>query len=186
MQLNWRKINRVIHRDLGYFFTGMIIIYGLSGIALNHLNDWDPNYTVEVREKRITIPPNFDENNQASVTAILEQCEVDQAYKNHYSPSPEMIKIFLEEGSSVTIDTTTGLADIEIIRKRPVFYEVNFLHYNPGKLWTWFSDIFAFSLMILAITGLFILKGKKGIRGRGAWLSIAGILIPIILLVLYL
>jgi hypothetical protein len=186
MQFNWRKINRVIHRDLGYFFTGMVIIYGLSGIALNHIDDWNPNYTIEVQEKRISLPENFDENNQASVMTILEQCRVNQDYKNHYSPSPGRIKIFLEEGSSVTVDTTTGIANIEIIRKRPVFYEVNFLHYNPGKLWTWFSDIFALSLMILAITGLFILKGKNGIRGRGAWLSIAGVLISIAFLVIYL
>ncbi|MDK2842355.1 MAG: uncharacterized protein PWQ17_1861 [Anaerophaga sp.] len=186
MQFNWRKINRVIHRDLGYFFTGMIIIYGLSGIALNHIDDWNPNYIIEVQEKKISLPEHFDENNQASVLAILEQCGVNQDYKNHYSPSPGMIKIFLEKGSSVTVDTATGIANIEIIRKRPVFYEVNFLHYNPGKLWTWFSDIFAFSLMILAITGLFILKGKNGIRGRGAWLSIAGILISIAFLVIYL
>jgi hypothetical protein len=186
MQFNWRKINRVIHRDLGYFFTGMVIIYGLSGIALNHNDDWNPNYTIEVQEKRISLPENFDENNQASVMTILEQCRVNQDYKNHYSPSPGRIKIFLEEGSSVTVDTTTGIANIEIIRKRPVFYEVNFLHYNPGKLWTWFSDIFALSLMILAITGLFILKGKNGIRGRGAWLSIAGVLISIAFLVIYL
>ncbi len=34
--MNWRKWNRWIHRELGFLFFGMTIIYGISGIALNH------------------------------------------------------------------------------------------------------------------------------------------------------
>jgi hypothetical protein len=68
-----------------------------------------------------------------------------------------------------------------------VFFESNYLHYNtPRGLWTWFADIFAGALILLAISGLFILKGKKGITGRGAWLTGIGILIPAIFLILYL
>jgi hypothetical protein len=48
------------------------------------------------------------------------------------------------------------------------------------------ADLFAIVLGLLAITGLFVLKGKKGITGRGAWLTIAGIAIPVLFLILYL
>jgi hypothetical protein len=42
------------------------------------------------------------------------------------------------------------------------------MHLNhPKKLWTWMADIYAAVLIILAVTGLFVLKGKKGITGRG-------------------
>lgn len=44
------------------------------------------------------------------------------------------------------------------------------------------ADIYAVVLLILAVTGLFVLKGKKGITGRGAWLTGAGILVPVIFL----
>ena len=37
MALKWRKWNRAVHRDFGYLFLGMTIIYALSGIALNHM-----------------------------------------------------------------------------------------------------------------------------------------------------
>lgn len=42
--MNWRKWNRWLHRELGYLFFGMSIIYGLSGIALNHhvARHWNP------------------------------------------------------------------------------------------------------------------------------------------------
>ena len=43
-----RKWSRILHRDIGYFFIGTTLIYGLSGIALNHMNDWNPNYKVEI------------------------------------------------------------------------------------------------------------------------------------------
>ena len=82
----------------------------------------------------------------------------------------------------MVIDLGTGKGILEKIRRRPLFYEVNFLHYNPGKLWTWFSDIFSGALVLLAITGLFILRGKNGITGRGAWLTIAGLIVPILFL----
>ncbi|MFO8001954.1 MAG: PepSY-associated TM helix domain-containing protein [Marinilabilia sp.] len=186
MHINWRKINRAIHRDLGYFFTGMVIIYALSGIALNHLDDWDPSYKVDTSETTLEIPSGFDDDEKAAVDKILAQTEVRAGYQNHYMPDDETLKIFLERGSSVVIDMDTGEATVERVRRRPVFYEVNFLHYNPGALWAWFSDAFAVGLIILAISGLFILEGKNGIKGRGVRIAAAGIIIPLIFLLLYL
>ena len=48
------------------------------------------------------------------------------------------------------------------------------------------ADAYAFSLAVLAVTGLFVLKGRKGITGRGAWLTGAGIAIPLLFLFFYL
>ncbi|MCK7473004.1 MAG: PepSY-associated TM helix domain-containing protein [Rhodopseudomonas palustris] len=66
------------------------------------------------------------------------------------------------------------------ITRRPFFREMNYLHYNPQESWTWISDVFAGALIILAITGLFLVRGAKGITRRGAWLTILGIVIPIV------
>lgn len=62
---------------------------------------------------------------------------------------------------------------------------MNYLHYNPVKWWTIFSDIFAGALVLLAFSGILIIKGKKGMKGRGAWLTTLGIIIPIIYLIIY-
>ena len=53
--MRWGKLNRILHRDIGYFFFGMSVIYGLSGIALNHLDDWDPSYNIR-NEQVLTDP----------------------------------------------------------------------------------------------------------------------------------
>jgi hypothetical protein len=59
---------------------------------------------------------------------------------------------------------------------------MNSLHLNQaGRAWMWFSDVYAAALGFLAVTGLFVLRGKQGIKGRGAWLTAAGVLMPLFL-----
>lgn len=180
-----RKLNRVLHRDLGYFFFGMTLIYAISGIALNHRHDWNPNYIITQKEfqKETSVSPLEADEDYA--TDVLDYLDISAAYRTHLV-SGDNLRIFVKDGS-VSLNLSTGKGSYEIIRKRPVFNQLNFLHYNtPRKLWTWFSDIYASGLIIIAITGLFIIKGKNGISGRGAWLASLGIIIPLIFLYLYL
>ncbi|MBE0646123.1 MAG: PepSY-associated TM helix domain-containing protein [Bacteroidetes bacterium] len=180
-----RKWNQAIHRDLGYFFAGMTVIYAISGIALNHIKEWDPNYNIT--QKDVQVKPFEQEGfTRDMAVAMLEPLGEAHNFKKHYFPEPGILKIFLD-GGSLTVDAESGEGLLEHARRRAVFFEMNYLHYNtPKNLWTWFSDIFAGALVLLAISGLFILKGKKGITGRGAWLTAAGLIIPAVFLMLYL
>jgi hypothetical protein len=179
--MNWRKINNIIHRDFGYFFFGMTIIYALSGIALNHLKDWNPSYIIERNEIFLEADENLESLKKESVMTIFNDFVTASEYKSHYYPDSSSLKIFLKN-STITIDINTKKGIVENVKRRPIFFEMNFLHYNPSVWWTYFSDAYSIALIALAITGLFVLKGKKGIKGRGAWLTIAGVLIPIIYL----
>lgn len=184
MEFKWRKWNRATHRDLGYFFVGMILIYAISGIAVNHRDDWDPSYSIqrnEVKVQAISNPATFTAEQAKN---MLKQLSVDGRYLKHYMPNSETIKVFFK-GGNLVIDAPSGEAEVETISRRPLFHAVNWFHYNPTFSWTVFSDIFAVALMFLAISGLFILKGKNGIKGRGAILTIAGILVPIIYLIAF-
>jgi hypothetical protein len=182
MTFQWRKWFRVVHRDFGYLFFGLTLVYSLSGIALNHLDDWNPNYIIVRKELKISNPENITKSmTKDEVKAMLEPIGEDGSYKNHYFPEPTEMKIFLKGGSAV-IDLETGDGILERVSRRPFFREMNWLHYNPDQLWTWISDVFAGALIILAITGLFLVRGAKGITGRGAWLTILGIVLPIIFL----
>ena len=180
-----RKLNRNVHRDLGYIFFFITIIYGLSGIALNHLDDWNPNYIIKYSE--INIDQNLlnkDKLDRSGVINLIKKHVPGEKYKNHYFPNETTLKIFIK-GGNIIIDTETGSGHIETSKRRPVFHQFNYLHYNPRKWWTIISDIYAVSLMLLAITGLFILKGKNGITGRGAWLTALGIIIPVVFLLIH-
>jgi hypothetical protein len=195
--MNWRKLNRILHRDIGYFFFGMSVIYGVSGIALNHIDDWDPSY--HIRNEKTQVDPSMlghglttlpGQTTAGGLTkeeaiSILEAVNVSNRYKSHYFPTDNLLKIFVE-GGSVTFNRISGKGIIEIISRRPVFYQFNFLHYNnPKLLWTWFADFYGAALVVMAITGLWMIQGKRGFYGRGKWYVIAGILIPVLFLLMY-
>jgi uncharacterized membrane protein len=52
-------------------------------------------------------------------------------------------------------------------------------------VWTYVADVFAVLLIFLAGSGIFMVRGKNGIVGRGKWIVAAGILIPVIFWILY-
>lgn len=182
--MNIRKLNRVLHRDLGYIFFAASIIYGLSGVALNHLKDWNPNYIVHSQQYETEFK-NITEVSGSEIKAFLKEIGEKDNYKKHYWSGEHGIKVFINNGS-VFIDTKSGEAHLEKLTRRPIFHQFNYLHYNHSKRWwTVFADAYAISLIFLAISGLFMVKGKKGIKGRGAVLTILGIVIPTILFFMY-
>ncbi len=183
--MNLYKLNRSLHRDLGYFFVGMSLIYAISGIALNHIKDWNPNYIIEQKTYQTNSGMTLASIDNHKIQSILKLAGEEDNYKNHYFPTPERMKVFVE-GGNISVDLPSGECTLETNRRRPIFFEVNKLHYNPGVLWLYFSDFFCVSLAFLAISGLFILKGKNGLKWRGAILGTLGIVIPLIFLLYYL
>jgi len=186
--MNWRKWNRWLHRELGYLFFGMAIVYGASGIALNHhiARHWDPSLVERSETIQGVTSISREEVDKEYITTILEKSGETDSYKQYYFPSRTSLLIYLDKGH-ISVDLETGETTVVKIRNRRVFREMNFLHYNkPKQLWTYFADLFGFSMIILAITGLFMVRGKKGIRGQGAALFIIGITIPLLFLLIYL
>lgn len=186
--MNWRKWNRWLHRELGYLFFGMTIIYGLSGIALNHhvARHWNPGIISRSESYTYSRSLTKSEVDRNTIEEILELTGEKKSYKQYYFPNSEHIMIYLK-GGHIDVVLPTGEIIVTRVRNRPVFSEVDYLHYNkPKKLWTWFSDLFALALILMAISGLLMVRGKKGITGRGGVLTIIGILIPLIFLTIYL
>ncbi|MCK6622699.1 MAG: PepSY-associated TM helix domain-containing protein [Calditrichaceae bacterium] len=183
---NWRKWNRAIHRDLGYICAGLTLIYAISGVAVNHVQDWNPNYKIERTTAFVGPVEHYAEDtDDALAREVLRRLGLPGEYKNTFRPDPETLRIFAGN-RTIQVNLRTGEAAQEIVRTRPLIYQTNFLHLNhPKRLWTYFADLYAVALALLAVTGLFILRGKQGITGRGAWLTAIGILLPLFFLWLY-
>lgn len=180
-----RKWFRIIHRDLSFLFTGVIIVYAVSGIALNHKRTFNADY--KITRSELQLQSHFPQTQKVSKEQALEflkPINEEDAYMKHYYSGEQQLKIFLKGGSSLVIDMNNGKAVYESVKKRPILSWFSRLHYNPARWWTWFSDIFAVSLLIIALTGLLMNKGKNGIMGRGGIELIIGILIPMIFLFL--
>lgn len=180
------KYSRIIHRYLSYFFAGVILIYAMSGLAMNHLKDFNPKYTMSQTEYTVdgNYPRKTDPFNKEEIIYLLSGIDEQENYARHYYPNDNTLKIFMKDGSSLSLDLKNGNAKYESIKKRFFFSQITSLHYNPNRWWTVFSDIFAISLIVITISGTIIVRGKKGLIGKGGILFIAGILVPILFLIL--
>ncbi|GAB4155358.1 MAG: PepSY-associated TM helix domain-containing protein [Planctomycetota bacterium] len=182
---NWRWWFHAIHRDLGYLCAGLTVIYAISGVAVNHVSDWNPNYSIERSEQSIGPIPHGPSVDDRLAREVLRRLDLPPAYKTIFQPGPGLLRI-IRENHTIDVDLATGKASHEFVAKRPIVHEANVLHLNHKKrLWTFVADAFAACLAVLAITGLFLIKGKKGIAGRGLWLTSAGVALPLLFLWLY-
>lgn len=183
--MNWRKWNNLIHRDLGYLCFGLTIVYVISGVAVNHIDRWNPSYRVEHLRSRLELPVDETGLDQQFIDGLLARLGENRRFLNSFQPDPQTLQLFVE-GNTITLNLATGEVLQEKVTARPLLRQVNFLHLNhPKKLWSWFADLYAVSLGLLAVTGLFVLRGNKGITGRGAWLTGLGVILPIFFIWLY-
>jgi len=177
--MHWRKLTRILHRDIGYIAAGLTVIYAISGIAVNHIQDWNPNYKIKKSTIVLdSIPSNITKDEM--VHYVLNSIGETGTVKNTFRSSPSELEIFVE-GNTILVDYNSKEVHQEKFNTRFLLKQTNDLHLNkPRGIWTYIADLFAVALLFLAISGLFMIKGKNGIKGRGAWLTIAGIVIPVV------
>ena len=180
-----RRACRWLHRELSYLFAGMVVIYALSGLFMNHRRSIDPSCVVSRKVYQIDEKlPGKDGMTREQVLALLRPLGEADNFTQFYFPEPEQLKVFLKGGSSLVVNTGTGESVYESVKPRPLIAPMVKLHFNPGSWWTWFADIFAVCLILITLTGIWMVKGPKGLWGRGGVELIIGILIPILFLLI--
>jgi len=177
-----RRLNLATHRDLGYFFSTLILVYCISGIALNHVDDWNADFILTKRNIPILQKYTKEQINDFEINR-LGKLVGEEDFKVYDFPTHNQVKIYYNN-ASMHVYLNQNKAVYEQVSKRPFFYQTNVIHRNSLKGWKWISDIFAVLLIVITVTGLFILKGKHGITGRGKWLIAAGIIPPIIAIII--
>ncbi len=177
--MRWRHLFRVLHRDIGYASVALTLAYGLSGLAVNHIDDWNPSYKFSEREVDIGPLPagTLDAQEKFAVAALeLDPREV----RGHFAETVTTLRIFLTDGQEAVLDIRTGKGTLKTTTTRAVLFEVNTLHLNNLKgAWTYVADLFAIALIFLALTGATMMKGDRGITGRGKYFIGAGLAVPI-------
>lgn len=172
----WRRILRALHRDLGYFIVGLTFIYALSGLAVNHIGEWDPNFAAI--EKEAALPTPLEGDDAAIAARATAALGVTGEPEELFRASEEQLEVYFDN-LTVHVDTTSGAVYAEGQEPRFFLRVANWLHLNRGKAaWTIIADAYAVLLLFLATSGLFMLAGRKGLFGRGGILLILGILVP--------
>ncbi len=80
-----RRWSRNVHRELSFFFSGMLLIYAVSGLVMNHRDTINPNYSVEQRRYVVGEPlPARDRLTRDDVVRLLAPLDEADNYTKHY------------------------------------------------------------------------------------------------------
>jgi hypothetical protein len=172
-----RALLRALHRDAGYLAVGLTIVYALSGLAVNHVQDRDPSY--DNYERSHELGPMRGSDDAALARAVLSRLDVRSAPRDVYRSADDALDITLDKR---TLHVTLSSGHVLDQGQEPRFFlrAANYLHLNRGKkAWTYVADTYAVGLLFLALSGMFMIKGKKGFFGRGAVLVALGAAVPI-------
>lgn len=179
---NLRAWLRALHRDAGYLAVGLTFVYALSGLAVNHIKDWDPNFTQVQKTHQLQGP--FPKDDQAAAKKALMAIGVNAPPEDVFRVSKTELEIVLGD-ITYHLDSTSGVLREEGQKPRLLLRTANWLHLNRGKkAWTYIADSYAVFLLFLASSGLFMIRGRKGLFGRGAILATLGAAVPIAYVVL--
>ena len=178
----WRALLRALHRDFGYTAVGLTVVYALSGLAVNHIGDWDPsfeNYTAQHE-----LGPLGDADDTAIAKLAASRLGIKRDPSDVYRASPTELDITFDK-RSLHVNPETGHIDEEGQKPRFFLRVANWLHLNRGKkAWRYAADTYAVALLFLATSGMFMIAGKKGLLGRGAVFVLIGVAIPTLYVVL--
>lgn len=180
-----KKLNlRNLHRDLGYFYIGLIVSFAISGLMMNHRESWHPEkYTTQTKAIEVQLPEE---------SALNEDFAKDLGKK--LGIEDKMRRQMLRKGTykisfvnhDVEIDMKTGKGEIVSFFKTPIISQTMTLHKNTSNFWIYYSDIFALSLIIIALTGTIMIKaGKFSWKNRGWKLAVAGVVFPLLFRILF-
>jgi uncharacterized protein len=168
---------RALHRDAGYLGVGLTLVYALSGLAVNHIADWDPSFHQVSATHRLAapLPSGADEVAERVRTAL----HISETPREVYASGDDSVDLVFDR-RTLHVTRSTGTVIEEGQAPRLLLRTANWLHLNRGKkAWTYIADGYACVLLYLAISGLFMIPGKKGLWGRGALLAALGAAVPI-------
>lgn len=172
--MGWQRVNRALHRDLGYLCVGFTLLFAVTGILLNHVHDWNPMYAIASSAANIgPMPPGADDE---TAREVLRRLSLPGPAVATFRPDPETLDLFLKGGDKLTVHLPTGSVRAEAVKRRTVLSRLNDLHLNrPRAPWTYLSDAYAAALSLLAVSGA-LLAGRRGsVSPRGVVLTLAGL-----------
>lgn len=174
---------RNTHRDVAYFYVGLIISFSISGIFLNHRQSWHPRrYAYEKKEISIPIPAGKEVVNETFVANFTKEQQINDNLRRFNIDGNTLRISYVSH--DVQVDLTTGKGQIETYRTTPLLGQMTQLHQDTSGWWIYYSDIFGAAMILIAITGMFIERGRNSFRARGWTLALAGIVFPLIFLFL--
>lgn len=167
---NLRWYMRFLHNQVGFFITGLVIIYNLSGLVQTYRDTNFLKHTV-LNEKKLE--PGLDEAKLGPNLRIRDFKITKTAGDT----------LYFKDGN---YNTTTGKASF--VTKEWYAWIVPFteLHKSSSKdVGHYFTTLFGICLFFMSVSAFWMFRPGTKPFSRGVLLSIAGVIASVILLILH-
>lgn len=165
-----RRWSRTIHRDLGYFFIGACLVYGVSGFVLS-LRSFDVDVANAHQVVEVQLPVGLSPDSAVTAWA-LHRGALPTARSARADDGRVRLVV---PGARLHYSPEDGMVRGEVITPRQGLSYLNRLHYNRKGAWAWMALVFAVGLVVLALTGAVMVRGRRGFMHRGVWFMVAGL-----------
>ena len=168
-QKSIRYYLRALHRDVGFFVVGLVIIYALSGIVLVYRDTDFLTRNVQVEKK---LSPGIGPSELGKMLRI----------KGFSVTKTEGDVVHFQSGS---YNKTTGLAVYSTKELPFVLQKIVGLHKTvSGKITHWYAVLFGTLLCFLAISSFWMYPNSTSMFRRGIYIATAGAVVTAIVLFL--
>jgi hypothetical protein len=161
------QIVRVLHRNVGFFILGFVLIYSFSGIALIYR---DSDFLKQEKNIKVNLP--FE----------IQPAEIGRALKMREFKilKTEGDLIFFQGGS---YNSETGVAEYTVKELVFPFNKFTSLHKTASKNpFHWFTLVFGILLTFLAISSIWMFKSKSRLFRNGIYTALAGFVFAVLLI----
>ena len=185
---------RSLHRDLGYFVIGLTLIYTITGIILSGraLGWLEQTYVIEQTLSKNITKNEFTKKLKTSLKELIIYNEIPtsimkSATKNieyfSFEKEKDNILYFKSRSNNIKYNKESGEMTYKYKSYPPYIKSVIRAHKaTHEKLWFYLAILYSIILSFLAISAMFMVKGKFGFKKRGVYFMLAGIALVLVFL----
>lgn len=164
-----RRIMRALHRDVGFFVVGLVLVYSLSGIVLVYRDIGLLTYTAKVEKE---LSPGMAPDELGKVLHL----------RGFKVLKTEGDMVYFPDGS---YNKATGLAAYSVRQLPAPLQKFVELHKTAsGKITHWYAILFGSLLCFLGISSFWMYNPGSPTLRRGACIAGAGIVATAVVLFL--
>lgn len=188
-----KNLARSLHRDLGYFFIGITLIYAITGFVLSvrGLGWFKEEYVFKTLLTQNIQIENFKEK----LISEAKAGKLDEIYASETAKTVERninrmgfiektddkLLFKYKERLIIKYDQMSGQTDV-YYKAYPKYLQLFIsAHLSTNNyVWYYLAMIYSVVLAFFAISAIFIVKGKYGFKKRGLVLCLAGIVVVLV------
>lgn len=172
-----RKWSRIIHRDLGYFLIGACLLYAVSGFVLS-LRDSGVDVLNIRTPVEVALPTGLSSDSLVGMWNAMPS-RLPKARSARLDG--DFVRLTVP-GARLSYDPQSGFVRGEQVKSREWLQFCNRIHFNRKGEWVWMGLFFSVGFFLLTLTGIVMVRGKKGFARRGVWFMLAGLAVMILLI----